>query len=358
MEGETTARRRPTIADIARIAGVSKGAVSYALNGQPGISAATRERIVAIADELGWRPNRAARALSESRAGACGLLVARPPGTLAVEPFFSELMSGIESELSERGIALLLQMVGDLDAEREALERWWAEHRVDGVLLIDLRIDDPRIKLLERLGMPAVIVGGPGPTGRVPYVAGEDARGIEEVVRYLIALGHRRMARVAGWPEFSHTAVRTRAFLSALQGAGIEGSVVDTDYSSHAGASATRQLLGGSQPPTAIIYDNDVMAIAGLGVAHEMGVEVPDDVSIVSFDDSLLCQVVHPAITSWTRDVVAYGATAARTLIALINGEVAGSSVSVAIGLTPRASTGPPRTPGSARHRVGARGRG
>ena len=168
-------QRRTTITDIAERAGVSKGAVSYALNGQPGLSEQTRGRILAIADELGWRPSRVARALSASRSAACGLALARPARTLAYEPFFSKLLSGIEAELSACQIALMLQIVEDVEAETAALRRWWAERRVDGVLLVDLRVADPRVPAVEHLGLPAVIVGGPGPTGSVPYVPGNDS---------------------------------------------------------------------------------------------------------------------------------------------------------------------------------------
>ena len=153
--------------DIAQRAGVSKGSVSYALNGRPGVSELTRRRILAIAEEVGWHPNRAARALSAARSGACGLALARPARTLAYEPFFAELLSGIEAELSARQVALMLQIVEDVEAETVALRRWWAERRVDGVLLVDLRMDDPRVPLVEELGLPAVIVGG-RPYGLAP----------------------------------------------------------------------------------------------------------------------------------------------------------------------------------------------
>ena len=153
--------RRVTIKDIAREAGVSKGAVSYALNDRPGLADTTRERILRIADELGWRPNSAARSLSASRANACGLVLARPARTLAVEGFFPEFLAGVESELSARSIALTLQLAGDVAGEVAVYRRWWAEHRVDGVLLLDLRENDPRIDALAELGLPAVVVGGP-----------------------------------------------------------------------------------------------------------------------------------------------------------------------------------------------------
>ena len=134
--------KRATIADIAQRAGLSKGAVSYALNGLPGVSEATRQRVLKLAAEMGWRPNSAARALSASRAGALGLVMARPASTLGVEPFFMKLLSGIENTLAARSTALLLQVVPDHDAEVEAYRRWWAERRVDGIFLIDLRVEE------------------------------------------------------------------------------------------------------------------------------------------------------------------------------------------------------------------------
>src|SRR3954454_3316744 len=108
---------RVTIADIAARAGVSKGAVSYALNGRPGLSEATRARILAIADELGWYPNRAARALSAARADACGLILARPASTIGLEPFFMEFIGGVEAELSPRAIGLTIQLARTVDEE-------------------------------------------------------------------------------------------------------------------------------------------------------------------------------------------------------------------------------------------------
>lgn len=117
--------KRPTIADVARRAGVSKGAVSYALNGQPGVSEATRQRILAIAAEIGFSPSSAARALSGATARAIGLILARPAQTLGIEPFFMELISGVEAELSARSYALTLQVVADADAEIAVYRRWW-----------------------------------------------------------------------------------------------------------------------------------------------------------------------------------------------------------------------------------------
>ena len=335
----SSVRRRVTSADIASRAGVSKGAVSYALNDRPGISDATRRRILVIADDLGWYPNSAARALSGSRAGACGLVLARPARTLAFEPFFMELIAGIEAELSSRSIGLTLQVVDDVEAEMAVYRRWWAERRVDGVLVVDLRVDDPRIAQIEQLGLPAVVVGGPDGTGSLPAIWSDDEGAVVDVVRYLARLGHERIARVAGVPGFRHTEVRTAAFLATMGELALSPRVLVTDYMAESGAQATRQLLTDPRPPTAIVYDNDVLAVAGLGVAHEMGLDVPADVSLVAWDDSLYCQVVHPPLTAVTRDIPEQGAHAAGALLALIEDGAVESAGEARAQLTPRGST-------------------
>jgi DNA-binding LacI/PurR family transcriptional regulator len=332
-----------TINDIAEKAGVSKGAVSYALNGRPGLSKETRERILRIADELGWHPNRAARSLSAARADAVGLVLARPPRTLAVETFFAEFIAGVEAELARHSIALTLQLAKDVDSEAAIYRRWWAERRVDGVLVLDLRVDDPRFHVLERLGMPAVLAGGPTENGMLPSVWHDERSGTIELVRYLAALGHARIARVAGEPSFVHSVARTRAFEEATAALDVSASVVTTDYTPESGARATRQLLSDPEPPTAIAFDSDVLAVTGLGVAQQMGFAVPDEVSIVAWDDSLLCQVVHPPLTTMTRDVTNFGALACKRLLGMIDDPAATANLEAPRAeLVPRGSTGRP----------------
>jgi DNA-binding LacI/PurR family transcriptional regulator len=336
--------KRPTIADIAQRAGVSKGAVSYALNGQPGVSAATRERIVAIAREIGFNPNNAARALSGATARAVGLTLCRPARILSIEPFFMGLISGFEAELAARGFALTLQVVANPENEVAVYRRWWGERRVDGVFVTDLRDDDVRIPVLQELQLPAVVIGGPGDTGTVTQIWSDDAGAITEAVRYLVALGHRRIARVGGLPDLLHTQTRTAAFNTICTSLGLESAVtVPSDYTGEEGSRATRRLLIAAERPTAIIYDNDVMAVAGLAVAQEMGLNVPLDLSIVAWDDSPLCSLVHPPLTALSRDISEYGAHAARQLLAAIAGEPVDNVEAGTAHLTPRGSTAPPR---------------
>jgi DNA-binding LacI/PurR family transcriptional regulator len=313
--------RRPTIADIARQAGVTKAAVSFALNGQPGVSAATRERILAIADEIGFQPNSAARALSDGRAGVFGLVIDRPARTLGSEVWFMQLISGIQGELARNHVTLLFTMAEDQADEIRLYRSWWAQRKVDGVLLVDLQVRDRRVRVLEELNMPAVVIGTPRGSGALPAVWQDDEDATRTVVGHLAGLGHRRIARVGGFPRYWHSKLRTDALAAAAGAAGLQAVSVAADYTAEHGAEATRDLLKQAEPPTAILYDNDVMALAGLGAAQRMGVRVPADLAIVVWDDTVLCELVHPAFTALRRDIPAAGAAAARMLREAAGGE-------------------------------------
>lgn len=339
MSATTKRRRRVTIKEIAERAGVSTGAVSYALNNKPGISDTTRERILAIAEELGWYPNHAARSLSAAHVGACGMVIARHAKTLALEPFYMEFIAGVESELSSQSVALTIQLVEDVSDESRVYRRWWGERRVDGVLLMDLRLEDPRIEELASWGFPAVVVGGPVEGSILPSVWHDEASAVIEAVRYLAALGHTRIAHVAGLAGLVHTATRMTAFKQTMLELSLTPSVVQTDYTPEAGARAMRQLLSATERPTAFIFDSDLLAVTGLGVVQQMGFSVPDDISIVAWDDSLLCQVVNPPLTAMARDITAYGAAASRRLLAEIENPGQGDTETERAQLTTRGST-------------------
>lgn len=315
--------RRTTISDIAARAGVSVSAVSFALNDRPGVSDETRERVRAIARELDWQPHTAARALGGAKAGSIGFVLNRPARTLGTESFFGDLISGIQLGLAGTHVGMNLLVARDAAEELETYRAWWRGHRVDGVVVIDPRRDDDRLTLLAELGMPTVVVGShPSPEGSAPSVWIDDGDATDTVLRYLHALGHRRIAHVAGRPEFEHTAMRIERVRAFAAAEGLADAVsIPTDYSAEAGARATRTLLSRISRPTAIVYDNDVLAVAGLGVASEMGVAVPADVSIVSFDDSAMIQLVRPSITSLTRDTVELGQRAATLLRAQIDAD-------------------------------------
>ncbi|MFD9703810.1 LacI family DNA-binding transcriptional regulator [Lentzea sp. NPDC059081] len=323
--------KRPTIKDIAAAAGVSKGAVSLALNGRSGVSEATRSRVLGVASSLGYRPSVTARALSSASADAVGLVLVRPPRALGDEAFFFQLIAGMQSEMSS---ALLLQVVSSRSDEIALYQRWWAEHRVDGVFLVDLLVSDPRVELMSSLGLPAVVVGGSGHHGSLASVWADDYAAMTSVVEYLKSLGHRRIARVAGLSSLLHTVRRDQAFLASV----VDGVIVSGDYTAEAGAAATSALLSGDDRPTAIVYDNDVMAVAGAAVAGSLGVAVPSELSLVAWDDSVLAQ--HGGLTALSRDTFAFGARAARALLAVVGGALPTDVEDVLPSLVVRGSTG------------------
>ncbi|WP_249999253.1 LacI family DNA-binding transcriptional regulator [Actinoplanes sp. M2I2] len=331
---------RPTIRDVAAAAGVSKGTVSFALNGRPGVSEDTRERILAAARDLGWTPSTKARALSVSRAFAVGLVLAREPELLGADPFFPAFIAGVERTLSDRGQALVLQVVPE--AEEEAGYRRLADAgRVDGVFVLDLRVADPRIALLAELGMPAVTIARPDGPSPFPAVLVDDRPGIAAAVSHLAGLGHRHIAHVAGPAHFLHGSRRRRAFDDALDEAGLPpGPVVEADFSAAGGAAATREILAAG--PTAIVYSNDLMAIAGLSVAVELGRAVPARLSVTGFDNTDLAGYVSPALTSVRTDPYLWGRKAAEALLELIDGGTVDDVPVPAAQLVIRASTAPP----------------
>ena len=337
--------RRPTINDVARAAGVSKGAVSFALHDQPGVAPATRDRILEVAKELGWTPSARARALSVSKALAVGLVMARRPETLGADPFFPSFIAGVETVLSERGYALLLQMVPDPDHARQSYRRLADEGRVDGVFVTDLFVADERPAMLAELGLPAVIVGPDIDDPYWPVVGADDAPGIVAAVEHLIGLGHARIAHVGGPSGVVHGVSRRDAWARTMREAGLpESPFVETDFSAESGAAATRHLLDLAEPPTAVIYANDVMAMAGMSLAVSRGIQVPGQLSIIGFDDTEIAAHLQPALTSVRQDAIAWGRAAAARLLELIDGTDPTPVALAPSALVVRASTGPVRT--------------
>jgi DNA-binding LacI/PurR family transcriptional regulator len=271
--------------------------------------------------------------------GSVGLVLARPARLLGAEPFFMEFIAGIEERLAEGDRSVLLHIVGTEDAEIAAYRRWAASGVVDAVVVVNRTVDDHRPAMLREIGLPALYVGEPDEIA-VPAVRSDDAGPVREALAYLLDLGHRRIARVSGPETLLHTKARTAALLEGCAAAGIEPVVVEGDYSEESGAKLTTVLLDGAEPPTAILYDNDVMAVAGLNVAKQRGVAVPDRLSLVAWDDSSLCRLTSPALTTMSVDVHQFGVTVAESVLELIAGEDVTERWSPKAKLIPRESTG------------------
>lgn len=336
---------RPTIADVARKAGVSKGLVSFALNDRPGVSPDTRARILDVAQDLGWTPSLRARSLSTGRSFATGLVIGRSPDVIAADPFFHSFIAGLEDVFSMSGQVLVLAVATPGRQEDETYRGLVKDNRVDGVVVTDLRVGDPRIPLLSDLGLTAVTLGVPDVESPFPSVSVDDGVGIRRAVSHLAELGHRRVAHVAGPNSMLHARRRVEAFLSATAESGIRARTVATDFSAAEGAAATAALLEDPDPPTAIVYSNDHMAVAGMGVAQRLGLSVPRDLSVTGFDDTEIGRYLHPALTSVATDAREWGSAAAQLLLDSLSGAPPAHVALSAPNLIVRESTGPRPTP-------------
>jgi len=233
------------------------------------------------------------------------------------DPFFPAFIAGIELELAPIGQALVLSVVNSEEAELATYRKLVSDARVDGLFLTDLRHDDARVALCAVLGIPAVTLGHPeGSESPFPAVSMDDSAGIVDAVQHLIELGHRRIAHVAGPSRMLHGTRRRDAFTRAMQAAALDPSlVVEADFTAADGARATTHLLSGSERPTAIVYANDPMAIAGLGVAQRAGFRVPYDLSITGFDGTEIGEHLFPALSTVATDAVSWGRAATRVLL-------------------------------------------
>lgn len=260
---------------------------------------------------------------------------------LGIEPFFMELIAGIEETLGRENRSLLLHVVRGQADEIRAYERWARDEMVGAVVVVNVTVDDERLRVLERLGLPAVVVGGPERELGFAHVFVDNAGAVREAVGHLVALGHRRLARVSGPANLAHTRTRDTAFLDECAVRGVQAVVVEGDYSEESGASATRALLGRGSRPSAIVYDNDVMAVGGLATAREMQVGVPAEVSLLAWDDSALCRLSSPALSAMSMDVHAVGVRVADCVLNLLaSGEPAVYNAPLP-QLVTRGTTGP-----------------
>lgn len=341
--------RQPTMSDIAKRVGVSRVAVSYALNGRPGVSEELRRRILEIAQQVGFVTHGPAAALHGASSTAIGLVLRRSTQEPGTETFRRQLISGIETELAVRDFGLALQFVADSAEEIDVYRRWHAERRVDGVVICDVRQDDPRIDCVRQLGLPAVIVGGPRDTPAVANLWIDETTAAAKLAQSLATLGHRRAVHMSGPADLLQTHARIAALQAACVEVGISVTPVACSDDGEVAAQLTRRILSALSRPTVIVYDSDLMAIAGLGVAAEMGMGIPQDLSIAAWQDSLICQLVHPAITVLQRNVIEYGARSVRLLFETVNGRPPRSTPYDNTTLVIRDSTGPAPTSGRPR---------
>ncbi len=333
---------RPNIADIAALAKVSTSAVSYALNGRDGVSESTRQRILEIAESMNWRPSSAARALITERAGAVGLVnVADPRYPALSSDFAGEFLTGVQDELRRHDVFLVMHLVDTAQDALAVYQQWLGERRVDGVLVLNPLREDPRLPVLERLGLPAVVVGDVRGSSGLVSCWSDTAEAMTLMVDHLVELGHTRIARVGGAPSLHHTRKRGDAFRRALAGHGLvpDRRVARGRMNPDIVAGAVRARR---DPLTAILVEETTPAIQLLASLSDTGVSVPEEVSVASLDDVARSALVRPALTVLHRGVDDYGRRATRALLRVIEDGVHEHAQGTFSTLVARDSTAPP----------------
>lgn len=340
--------RRVTIADIAQQAQVSTSAVSYALNQLPGVSEPTRRRILAIADTMGWRPDSSARALQSSRTNAVGLVLLHTQQPQTTTPdFLMTFLPGLQTRLAEDDVLLVLHLVPDARAAAEVYREWQGSRRVDGVIVLNPTVSDPRLTRLAELRLPAVVVGDTRRISPIPCVWTDDTHAVKLIIDHLTALGHTRIGRVGVRANYLHTRTRDRAFVREMRRAGLP---VEFNGVTSPTVSEERLLtpwLEAAEPPTALIHEDPLSTVNTLELLGRSGVRVPTDISIVGWDDSPWSSIVSPALTVLRRDLFEYGRLVATQLLAAVDGRPVGHRQGSTAELLVRESTAPPRAAGA-----------
>ncbi|MFI5807596.1 LacI family DNA-binding transcriptional regulator [Streptomyces sp. NPDC051561] len=318
---------RPTLEEVAARAGVGRGTVSRVVNGSPRVSERTREAVEAAVAELGYVPNRAARALAANRTDAIALVVPEAEHRFFVEPYFSDILRGVNTALADTEMQLLLTIVGS-DRERGRLANYLAGHRVDGVLVVSLSADDPLPDLLTELGIPAVISGRRAADEPLPWVDADNVGGARQAVAHLAARGHRRIATITGRLDIYGAQCRLAGYRDALTEAGLppdESLIAPADFTEEGGRAAMEVLLTRDPLPDAVFVASDVMAAGARQVLRARGIRVPEEMAMVGFDDSSIARHMEPPLTSVRQPIEEMGRVMAHTLL----GEIARAGLPV-----------------------------
>jgi len=290
----------PTIRDVAEAAGVSPSTVSHVINQTRHVSEDTRQRVMDAMAALDYHPNRLARSLRNRRTHTLGVLLPN-----SANPFFAQVLLGIEAACFDYGYNVILGNAND-DPERElAYLDVLLSKQVDGVLLVSTGAYDEALDFLATRSAPVVMVDRSPGAGyedlQIDTVFTDNERGGMLATRYLLRLGHRRVGCISGPSRLTSSADRVVGYRQALTEAGIrvdEDLIVSGDFQHESGYRACRQLLELPEPPTALFVCNDLMAVGALCAVHEVGLNVPADVSVIGFDDIPLASYTVPRLTT------------------------------------------------------------
>ncbi len=333
-----------TIKDVAGRAGVSTATVSYVLNGTGTVTAATRLRVMEAVGALSYQPNHAARSM-RTRSRTLGLVLPDYAAGLA-DPALAELVAGLSEGAAAAGSYLLLASAAEGQLEQELGAQLAGTGRVDGLVLLDLRVDDERAHVLAAAGVPCIGAGTAVEGLGCPTVGFDLVRGAGDATRHLLALGHRRLGMIALPSDMADSEPFYSGFVGALEAAGVQADpalVVEAGTSEDDGIAAMQELLSAPEPPSAVLAASDALAFGAMHALRDAGLGAGRDLALVGCGDLPLAAHTHPPLTTLRAPRRALGIELARRLVALVEGRPHPQAhATLALQLIVRRSSAPP----------------
>lgn len=313
------ARGRPNLEQVAALAGVSRATVSRVVNGMSSVAPQLRDRVEHAVSELGYVPNRAARSLVTRRTDTIALVASEPDVRVFGDPFFSDIVRGVSHETMSAGLQMTLLMAqSELDLDR--IDRYLRSAPIDGVLLIsEHATHDPLPAAMTRAGIPVVIGGRPLRRDlAIPYVDNDNVGGAEVAARHLVGRGRAVVGTVAGPGDMAAGIDRLVGFTTGAGRAFRAARVERGDFTPAGGEAATGRLLARVPDLDGLFVASDLMALGALKALRRAGRRVPDDVSVVGFDDSPMATLAEPALTTVRQHTVLQGRAMVRMLLSRV----------------------------------------
>jgi DNA-binding LacI/PurR family transcriptional regulator len=307
-----------TIKDVAQKAGVSASTVSRVLANSSRISEDTKQRVRQVLKQLDYHPNTLARGLVTNTACALGVMIPYGANEFFENPFFSQMMSGVSEIVNQNGYDIVLFTSG---TDTETIDRIVRGRRVDGLLLLSSKEDDPLLKAIEQRQFPAVLLGRVPEGTAISSVNNDNVQAAYEATEHLIKLGHKRIGFLGGASDLLVTQDRISGYRRALKVHGLTSEdqmEVSSFFLEQGGYLGMMRLLALSDRPTAILASDDILAFGAMRAAAELGYHLPDDLAIVGFNDIRLSEIANPALTSVRVHMHELGCEAAEVLLARI----------------------------------------